>query len=902
MFQIDEAIFDTNKVICGNISKFDESERGLLSQNVLSQLRNFVEYIFVKVYANGSDMDPNDTNLRKLAIKNAKTKGNLRFLNKFHSLLQKSASHYTIDEGGSERLMLKYYEYLLKIKLFLKEAYDLDVLGNIDEFPLCTNSGLMEYYEKIAVKIESRQDAIGDYSNYKDRYYIQKTKPFFVNHQIYYEVTFMAANDKNSKFNRVIAFTKFDLLDNYSVKLSVKNENIDILNKNMPIQIIDNWEVSIRPCEITNFIKIFGRSHQISSSTNEYRKLMDFMTQTKMNLVDIIDTDEDYYDSLKNKILQETKTVHFLDIFDKCREICANKSNGYNMIRYLLYKMNNTILRSQYYTQQCGGLSNLYLKYGCMPFEQMPFASSPINHNPKLIDLFECIAFDHREHEFFARKIKNNIESKGMLFTPLTDINGFQNIEHLINVYNSHLYYKHESRKLYIYNKHVYIQEYVDDTIDILKKLMETSNSGVANYTNSVDSWLSNTSYKIDSDEKLNALKQMYSDSRVALIYGSAGTGKSTLIDHISNFFNDRKKIFLANTNPAVDNLKRKVTAANCEFKTIASFLSKKNIDVECDLLVIDECSTVSNKDMNSVLNKANYKLLALVGDVFQIESIYFGNWFNIIRSFIPEKSVFELTKPYRTTNENLLTVWNRVRNLDEAILEPLVKNKYSVVLNESIFDNADPDQIILCLNYDGLYGINNINRFLQGNNNHIPVQWGINVYKVDDPILFNESDRFSPLIYNNMKGQIVDIRIFDDKIWFDIELDKAINELDADDYDFELVASSISGNSIIRFFVNEYESTDDDNDTSDTIIPFQVSYAVSIHKAQGLEYNSVKIVITDEIGELITHNIFYTAITRAKQNLKIYWTPETEKMVLNNMTLRNNQKDVGLLISLYSL
>lgn len=66
----------------------------------------------------------------------------------------------------------------------------------------------------------------------------------------------------------------------------------------------------------------------------------------------------------------------------------------------------------------------------------------------------------------------------------------------------------------------------------------------------------------------------------------------------------------------------------------------------------------------------------------------------------------------------------------------------------------------------------------------------------------------------------------------------------------------------------------------SDTVVPFQVAYAVSIHKAQGLEYRSVKIVITNETEERITHNIFYTAITRAKENLKIYWSPETEKKV----------------------
>lgn len=70
MKQIDRAIFETDKVICKNISRFDDSERGLLSQNILSQLRNFVEYIADKVYANGADLNPNDYELNVKALKN----------------------------------------------------------------------------------------------------------------------------------------------------------------------------------------------------------------------------------------------------------------------------------------------------------------------------------------------------------------------------------------------------------------------------------------------------------------------------------------------------------------------------------------------------------------------------------------------------------------------------------------------------------------------------------------------------------------------------------------------------------------------------------------------------------------------------------------------------------------
>jgi ATP-dependent exoDNAse (exonuclease V) alpha subunit len=113
-----------------------------------------------------------------------------------------------------------------------------------------------------------------------------------------------------------------------------------------------------------------------------------------------------------------------------------------------------------------------------------------------------------------------------------------------------------------------------------------------------------------------------------------------------------------------------------------------------------------------------------------------------------------------------------------------------------------------------------------------------------------------------------------------------------------EIMDNPINDNTIVRFSVYKVKSTDEDDDgnTARTIVPFQIAYAVSIHKAQGLEYDSVKIVITDEVDELITHNIFYTAITRAKNKLKIYWTPEVEKKVLERIRPRNIDADVEIL------
>ncbi len=903
MPKIDQAILEIDKVICQNISVFDDSERGLLSQNILAQLRNFVEYISLKAQCTSTgsaDIEINYPNITK-ALAYVRTRGDLKFLYKFHNFLLISVSHYTLDPENSERLMLKYYEYLLKIRSHLKKVYNLDVLANIDNFPIDLDPALKEYYEKIAEKINEIESERSK-SSYNDRYYIQKVKPFFVSYEVYYEVTFTTATDNVSKFDRIIAFTKLDISQNYAVKLTVSNGAIEVLGRKMPIQIIEDWEVSIRPCEIDHFSRFFGK-YPDQRGTIEYRELMAFLTTSGLNLVELLDFSDEYFESVLLLLIQKSQSTNILDVLQKSRELIRSRRPGTNIIRYLLHRLNNKILKRQYNTEPCRLLSDLNLKYGCIPFDQMPFATSLVDHNPKSFDLFECIDSSAREHELLARHINNNTEIKGQLYTVRDDIKGFENIDELIALYNGKLYWKHGHRQIEDYKGNLYINGYEADTFQILRKLKQLSSVGVKNYTSSVDSWLQSTAHGIDSVEKIEKLRLMFEKSEVALIYGSAGTGKSTLINHISNFFSDKTKLYLANTNPAVDNLKRRVSAGKSTYKTVAKFLSNRNNDVEYDVLVIDECSTVSNADMLAVLGKAKFKLLVLVGDIFQIESIRFGNWFSMARDFVPTTSVFELTNPYRSHNAKLLELWGRVRNIDEDILEHITKNDYSITLNDSIFDESDADEIILCLTYDGLYGINNVNRFLQGNNSNSPIYWGVQTYKVNDPILFNEIERFAPLIHNNSKGKIIDITVYDDKVRFDIELDKAINEIDAAGHDFQLMENSEAGNSVIRFFVSRLRNTDDDDDLySDAVVPFQVAYAVSIHKAQGLEYNSVKIAITHAVEEMISHNIFYTAITRAKEKLQIYWTPETEKKVLSTLTKRDISKDVSLLRSKFGL
>lgn len=58
---IDKRIYSCNEAICKNIESLQANERGLLSQNILSQLRNFLECVFLKIYvASGNSLIENE--------------------------------------------------------------------------------------------------------------------------------------------------------------------------------------------------------------------------------------------------------------------------------------------------------------------------------------------------------------------------------------------------------------------------------------------------------------------------------------------------------------------------------------------------------------------------------------------------------------------------------------------------------------------------------------------------------------------------------------------------------------------------------------------------------------------------------------------------------------------------
>ena len=151
--------------------------------------------------------------------------------------------------------------------------------------------------------------------------------------------------------------------------------------------------------------------------------------------------------------------------------------------------------------------------------------------------------------------------------------------------------------------------------------------------------------------------------------------------------------------------------------------------------------------------------------------------------------------------------------------------------------------------------------------------------------------------MYNNLKGKIVDISKTETSIVFTLDIGTILTERQCLSESFEFIDVNEFGTRIRLEVTCGNEEEMSDYERIKTIIPFQIAYAVSIHKAQGLEYKSVKIIIPSCNAEKISHSIFYTAITRAKEKLKIYWSAETMEAIVSSFSKEKEEQRTFSLI-----
>lgn len=891
---IEKNIYNIDSKICGIIDDYKilhDSQK--VADYVIQFLRTYLETIAARIYAYENPDKPTPIRGKDKwytqYIKALKETNEYGYIWMFYHSLQIVTSHYVPAEDGAVRFMEGHINLLYQLRNHMREMFGLNLMENLEDYPQERNEELNPYYRKIYNSLREIQvEESAEHT--KDRYYIMRKKYRFVDGRGFFEYTLAYAQEEITKFDRFVVYSFSDIPDNYSIQCDFAHTSVDFNGIDIDIKCLVAWTVSIRPCELEKIAAIAGYEVTVRSYNTFYRAMMKFLSKKGMNLLDILLADENDYDIYSEQV-QIGQTSKFAEVFNKLRDIIINDKSGCNIIRYLISFLRNDVIRDQLADCPNNRLSYLYLKNEAIPFDEMPYASSLYKHNVTTSRLHRCLDIDDCEHQYLSAIVNSEAYDSNTLYVAIDE----KSLDYYLyekDIFNKSLYKseKQQLRRIESFFNYLYVKNYFELTKAIIGKLQQYTSEGVRDYLQTING-KKEVIERIDDNEKKKIVSNIFKHSRLGMIYGAAGTGKTKVAEHIAKIFDDKNILLLANTNAAKNNLQDRINNAFCDCYTVHDYIKNKNSNKIYDLVIVDECSTVCNEDILQLFEKCNSEAYLLLGDIHQIEAIKFGNWFNFARYFIEKNSVYELSIPYRAKNNNtLLDMWSYVRHYDENMFERLQANGYISTLDESIFEKTE-DEIILCLGYDGLYGVNNINRYMQKVNPSNPVEWGNWVYKVGDKVLFNDNKRFGSVLYNNLKGTIVTIDRKDEEIVFQIQIDKKISDRDIFYTDLKLHDCACEGKSIVEFSVKKRIEKDSDTDYSEQVVPFQIAYAVSIHKAQGLEYKSVKVVITEDVDEQISHNIFYTAITRTTDKLKIYLSKETQKKLATKFV----ESNVGL-------
>lgn len=803
------------------------------------------------------------------------------------------------EDGQSERLMLKYYNFMWQIREFFNNIYKISILQNLEMFPLNTDQLDNEYYNIVAKAIESTD--LSPHSVENTRFYVQKKTPFYVGTERYYEITLQLANKYATKFNRITVYSKQNISTGYSINIGYTDTPIDLWGIASNIKIITNWRVSIAPTCLNKLGRILNISLKISKNYGEYSELMFFLTNTGITLLDLIDLKEISFNDVIDRIYKNAKTCYFKTVIETLRMYFSSEcvTFGKNTIRFLLINMRedriSDVIPNQFNSPM--PKTPFYFAKKCFPFEKNPYLANYAGSktsNGNIAKIMSAAGTAQLKTISPYLVLKNKIKNSGEIYFNSSEIASDTDIA----TYNEYLdaWETRQGFNILHEQEYVTIASYESTTLQILQKLLDLSKSGIKGQKQLNAKFIKDNKSILDNVDvsKQNAIKYAFVNSKLLLIYGAAGTGKTTLINYISSLLPKAKKLFLTKTHTAIQHLKRRIDnpGNGSEFISFDSFTRKVELP-DYDIIFVDECSIIDNFTMLKFVNKISEdSLIVLAGDVNQIESIDFGNWFYYAKAIITTQGAnVELLDTWRTRKENLLSLWEEVRNNDVRITEKLViDGPFSKEIGSDIFTSDVKDEVVLCLNYDGKFGLNNINSYFQNANpNGEAIIWQSWRFKKGDKILFNDNSRFTYL-YNNLKGIIVDIEKTDDQIAFIIDVKTIITEQQCKSDQIEYI-DTLDEKTRIKLIVYAFDEdeVDDEEDAKKTIIPFQLAYAVSIHKAQGLEYDSVKVVIPSVNTEKITKGVFYTAITRTKKKLTIYWSSETMEAIISGFSSEHN-------------
>lgn len=383
------------------------------------------------------------------------------------------------------------------------------------------------------------------------------------------------------------------------------------------------------------------------------------------------------------------------------------------------------------------------------------------------------------------------------------------------------------------------------------------------------------------NEEQLEAIKLSYIKN-ILIVTGGPGTGKTTIINTICELYRQMNKLSydklaerIALLAPTGRASKRISESTNLPASTIHRFLkwnkesNKFGINEyhksSVDFVIIDEFSMVDTYLFDSLLKGLRYDTkIILVGDYNQLPSVGSGQ---LLKDMIESESlhVVKLKQLYRQKeNSNIINLAYQINEnkLDQTIFNqtddltfiPIPQNKVveEIVNIASNYTDNDQKLQILAPMYKGINGIDNINISLQ---NVFNPESKSKKEIIINNVVYRENDKVIQL--SNMPDE----NIFNGDIGY-IETIKNGSKKE--------IYINFDGNTV-RYTPANFQK-------------FKHAYAISIHKSQGSEFDTVIIPLVNNYGKMLYRKLIYTAVTRVKKKLYLIGEIEAlEKAIQNN-------------------
>lgn len=412
------------------------------------------------------------------------------------------------------------------------------------------------------------------------------------------------------------------------------------------------------------------------------------------------------------------------------------------------------------------------------------------------------------------------------------------------------------------------------------------------------------------SDKQKQAIESV-NEHNVTIITGGPGTGKTTIIKSILEIYKSfgKKVVLCAPTGRAT---KRITETTGEEAKTLHRLLEIGKFDdesnnnrinyevapIDADVIVVDEMSMVDLFLMNYLI-KGIYlgTKLILVGDVDQLPSVGPGA---VLKDLINSNKIttIHLEKIFRqAAKSKIIQNAHRVNNGESFLLKNEKEEDQKedfFYINEKIQEKILSQLISLCKerlknygNYDffnniqvltptkkGMLGTKELNKILQKELN--PKSSDKNERSYGD-VIFREGDRVMQTKNNyDIYWQRIDNEEDDGTGIYNGELGRIIkiNEID------KQIKVLFDDGKQAWYMYSDLEQ-------------LEHAYAITIHKAQGSEFDVVIIVVAGTAPMLLTRNLLYTGITRAKEMLLIIGSENIINFMIQNSDTR--KRNTGL-------